>query len=86
MASHEELRETLDRLRNQIATGAPLADRDREMIDAVLADLTGLIGGESTHESLSQRLRDATDHFEESHPELTFAIGAVAEALSRMGI
>ena len=32
------------------------------------------------------RLQDATSQFEESHPRLTLAIGAVAEALARLGI
>ncbi len=36
--------------------------------------------------SLADRLQEATSHFEETHPRLTLAIGAVAEALSRLGI
>jgi hypothetical protein len=37
-------------------------------------------------ESLADRLQDATSHFEQTHPRLTLAIGAVAEALARLGI
>ena len=35
---------------------------------------------------LADRLQEATDQFEQTHPRLTLAIGAVAEALSRLGI
>jgi hypothetical protein len=37
-------------------------------------------------QSIADRLQEATSQFEESHPRLTLAIGAVAEALARIGI
>ena len=36
--------------------------------------------------SLSDRLKETTEDLEKSHPRLTLAIGAVADALSRLGI
>jgi hypothetical protein len=32
------------------------------------------------------KLREAEAHFEESHPNLTIAVGAVADALAKLGI
>ena len=36
--------------------------------------------------SLIDRLRAATEHFEESHPDLTAVTGRIADLLARMGI
>jgi hypothetical protein len=38
------------------------------------------------HSSLIERLRQARQHFEESHPTLTAAMGRVADTLSNLGI
>jgi hypothetical protein len=35
---------------------------------------------------LVERLREAVDEFEESHPALTEAVGRVVDALAKMGI
>ena len=37
-------------------------------------------------ESLIDRLRETTSHFEKSHPTLTEAVGRIADVLSRLGI
>ena len=42
--------------------------------------------GSGEHESLLERLNEATRHFEESHPTLTAMVGRVAESLSNLGI
>jgi hypothetical protein len=37
-------------------------------------------------ESLIDRLRETTSHFEESHPTLTELVGRLADVLSHLGI
>ena len=39
-----------------------------------------------THRALLDRLRAATERFEESHPDLTAVTNRIADLLSRMGI
>ena len=88
MVSEKELLETVAHLRERLSAGTPLQDRDREALEAILADVGGLLEGEQehSHQSLADRLGEATAHFEEEHMDLTLAVGALAAALSRRGI
>ena len=90
MSPRAHLRSSLDRLRDQLATGEPLEASERQHLEEALGQLALLLDDDaektSEHDSLAGQLRDAATRFEESHPDLTLAIGAVAEALSRLGI
>jgi len=87
MATQRALSERLDQLRRELAASASLSAADRQRLEQLIADVRDHADRED-HEpqSLADRLQDATSHFEETHPRLTLAIGAVAEALSRLGI
>jgi hypothetical protein len=88
MGGNEELKESLKRVRDALSGGKPLTADQRKQLENVLSDISRLFDGEEehSHESLMQRLGDAADHFEDTHPDLTLAIGAMANVLSRMGI
>ena len=87
MPSQRALSERLEQLRRELASSASLSAADRQRLEQLIADVRDHLEREE-HEpqTLADRLQDATSHFEESHPRLTLAIGAVAEALSRIGI
>jgi ElaB/YqjD/DUF883 family membrane-anchored ribosome-binding protein len=87
MATQRALSERLEQLRRELASSTSLSVGDRQRLEQLIADVRDHIELER-HEpqSLADRLQDATSHFEETHPRLTLAIGAVAEALSRLGI
>ena len=63
---------------------------ERELLENLAADIDNLLehreNSEHEPQTLVHRLHEATSHFEQSHPSLTFAIGAVADALARLGI
>ena len=83
------LNESLERLRNELADADSLPESERRRLEKLLGDVIRAAEGEAEDEeevSLADRLQEATERFEESHPNVTMAIGAVAEALSRMGI
>lgn len=87
--SNDSLQERVKQLHDAVATGNPLSPRQREALDGVLAEVETLLGEDADapdDESLAERVREAGIQFEESHPTLTAAIGAVADALSRLGI
>jgi uncharacterized membrane protein YccC len=88
MASTDELKDSLKELRAALAAGEPLSGEQREQLDAVLADLGRLLEGEEeySHESLAERLRETAEHFEDTHPDLTLAVGTLVRVLNRMGI
>jgi len=87
MATRRALSERLEQLRRELAASASLSAADRARLEQLIADVREHVELER-HEphSLADRLQDATSHFEETHPRLTLAIGAVAEALARLGI
>jgi len=87
MATQRALSEQLEQLRRELASSASLSAGDRQRLEQLIADVRDHVELER-HEpqSLADRLQDATSHFEETHPRLTLAIGAVAEALARLGI
>jgi ElaB/YqjD/DUF883 family membrane-anchored ribosome-binding protein len=87
MVSRHTLTERLEQLRAELAASESLTRSERERLERLIEDVRAH-GDEPTDEpqTLADRLQEATEQFEQTHPRLTIAIGAVAEALSRLGI
>jgi len=69
--------------------GARVGPEARELLEAVMRDIQRLLDVEEREEEpegLVDRLREAVEDFEESHPTLSEAAGRVIDALARMGI
>lgn len=85
-----KLQETVHQLRHEIEAGEPLRPEHRELLSDALSEIEALLAAEDGDEpadaSIADRLREASDNFEDTHPNLTLAVGAVADALSKMGI
>lgn len=85
-----ELQKTLSRLREELRAGQSLDDEAREQLENLARDIEQVLHPESREpaalDALAQRLREAIERFEESHPALTAAVNRVADALARMGI
>ena len=77
-------------LNDALATGKPLTAEQRGALDGLLDEVETLLDesaeAEPDPDSLAERIREAGVNFEESHPNLTAAVGAVADALARLGI
>jgi hypothetical protein len=87
--AREQLRTTVDQLRDELRSGEPLDPGERDLLERTLAEVGGLLDSEaalSGEHGLVGSLRDAAQRFEESHPKLTLAIGAVADSLTRVGL
>lgn len=87
--SQDSLQDRVKELHDAVATGQPLSSDQRAALDVVLDEVEALLASEreaADDDSLAERVREAGVQFEESHPNLTAAIGAVADALSRLGI
>ena len=87
MPTRSALLERLEQLRSELAASASLSRPERERLEKLIADVRTHADehGDEPH-TLADRLQEATAQFEQTHPRLTLAIGAVAEALSRLGI
>jgi signal transduction histidine kinase len=87
----EQLREHLEALHSELTSTPSVDDRSKQLLEEVLADIRELLertepAAQDEHQSLGERLRDATQHFEDSHPTLSTAVGRVVDALSNLGI
>lgn len=86
----QELRRQLAALHQALADSETVGPEARELLQAVMGDIQRLLDVEEARPeepaSLVDRLREAVEDFEESHPTLSEAAGRVIDALARMGI
>ena len=81
------LREDLEKLRRELHEGPELDQETRQMLADLAHEIEQAIERSAGAEpSLSDRLREATERFEESHPSLTAVVGRLADMLSGVGI
>ena len=89
----ESLREAIEHLKGELASGDPLSAEERARLERVLGEVSTLVepdSGESGSSSEDENaavveLRDFTDRFEESHPELAIVLGRIMDSLSQLG-
>jgi hypothetical protein len=87
----EDLRRRLAELHAELERTDALDVDSRAALEAVMGDIQALLarsGPEREREpaTLAERLREASRHFEESHPTLTATLGRVVDALAALGI
>jgi hypothetical protein len=87
--ARESLREAIEHLRGELASGDPLSSEDRSRLDRVLSEASRVIDPDApdpeAEESLSEEFRDFVEGFEESHPKLAIVLGRVVDSLSQLG-
>ena len=90
MAPRQQLQESIDHIREELASGEPLTHEDRKLLENVLGEVSGVIQSDQSEHSLAEEffddLREMGERFEESHPKLPIVIGRIADALSQLGI
>ena len=87
----EQLRERIQELLGELEQIEAVDQGARDRLASVLQEIREAVGESSEeasgeHESLLERLNEATQHFKESHPTLTAMVGRVADSLSNLGI
>ena len=95
----QRLRVTLAQLHGELERVGELDPDVRAMLEASLADIHQVLErtGESKHaeageaaekedSSIRERLNEAVQHFEESHPSLATNLGSLIDTLQQMGI
>lgn len=87
---HEQLRESVQELRNQLDSGHPLGAEQLQALSELLNEIQLVLENEDPTAAepapITAKLREFESRFEDSHPELTFAVGGVVRALSKFGI
>jgi hypothetical protein len=83
----QHLRDQLAALHAALADAESVGPEARDLLRAVMDDIQRVLELEEREpEGLVDRLREAVEDFEESHPTLAEATGRVIDALARMGI
>ena len=83
--SDQELRRTLQDLRRELSEVGDVDGEMEAMLAEIRADIEVVMERAQPH-PLRDRLTEAIERFEQSHPELANAMGAVADQLARMGV
>jgi ABC-type transporter Mla subunit MlaD len=85
-----KLRSTIQQLHRELESIEQVDEDVQQLLQTAVDDIHQALqhGAESTEESshISGRLREAAQHFEDSHPTLSGIIGSLIDTLSRMGI
>jgi Domain of unknown function (DUF4404) len=87
----QHTRKTLMELQAQLRHTESLPESEREFVDALYEEIEELLARPRQEQPvrpqpLIERLEDAAQRFEVSHPDLTGVIGRVIDSLSTMGI
>jgi hypothetical protein len=89
--SDENLRKLLEQLHDELEHTESMDEKGDELLRHLNADIRGLlkrsgkVKGESD-DSMLERLQDAIDHFEVTHPTLTTMLSEMMTILSNAGI
>ncbi|NTW48210.1 MAG: DUF4404 family protein [Chlorobiales bacterium] len=86
----KEFQELLKRLHQELEQAKTVDENSRELLVSVKDDIQKLIHepedvDSEHHERLSEKLSEAVDQFEESHPRLVIAMKHVLDSLANMG-
>ena len=82
------LREELERLHRELSETSTLDEEARALLGELAEEIERMLAEETSGAAapLADRLRAATERFEETHPQLTAVVGRVADALANLGI
>jgi len=86
--TENKLTQLLEQLRNELASAGAVDDKGRDLLRALNADIEALLQRpeEDSDDSLLERLQDAVDHFEVTHPALTSTLSSLMTFLNNAGI
>ncbi len=86
----ERLRAKLSELEEELRSIESLDSETRDLLESTVAELKAALSKEEAaqteHQSLAERLREATGDFEDSHPSLFRIVGGLIDALRQLGI
>ena len=89
--SNQNLRELLERLHNELEQTESIDESGNEMLRHLDADIRRRLQSSGTKrkthdDTILERLQDAIDHFETTHPTLTLTLSEMMTILSNAGI
>lgn len=87
----KELRDLLKKLDSEIKNINHVDKSSRDLLDGLKKEINDLLERDDkkiaeNNSSLADRLRESTEHFEASHPELTAVMNNVINFLNNLGL
>ncbi len=92
---HRHLHETVTQLHAQLSTLGEVDPEVQRLLEQALDDILDVLAKQPATETpatqsdeatLTERLADASRHFQETHPNLSNSLTGLIESLQRMGI
>ncbi|ACF14656.1 conserved hypothetical protein [Chloroherpeton thalassium ATCC 35110] len=90
----QEIRDMLEKLHKELSSGTEknsIDDASKALLSSVQEDIENILdsagsaSSEEHHESLTEKLTDAIEAFEDSHPDLVIVMKHVLDSLANMG-
>ena len=86
----DQLRDSIAHLQEELSAGDPLSAEDREQLESVLGEVSGILESDEPESSPSagafDHLPTLVERFETTHPSLAAVLGRIADSLSQLGI
>ena len=86
----DQLRESIQHLQEELATGEPLSSGDRAELNTVLTEVSDILDSTGSGASVDGNslgdLPTLVERFESTHPKLAVVLGRIADSLSQLGI
>ncbi len=83
----DQLRVSIQHLQEELSSGEPLSSEDRERLESVLGEVSGILDSEDSASGTSfDDLPTLVERFESTHPKLAVVLGRIADSLSQLGI
>jgi hypothetical protein len=85
----QKLRELLETLHQELGRLGTVDEKTGEVLATLKEDISKLVDDgddAASDESLTERMSEAVEHFEEEHPRLSMMIQHVLDSLARMGL
>ncbi|HPG24114.1 MAG: DUF4404 family protein [Spirochaetaceae bacterium] len=92
MSPRNQLEESIEHLRQELAEGQPLSAADRALLDRTLAEVASHLEAEepglaeSVAEGVYEELQELAERVEHTRPNLSIVLGRIVDALSQLGI
>lgn len=83
--SHEDLANALETVHRELTDADQLDPDQVQQLRATISEIQQVLDAKDKETSLSTRVRESAQSFEDTHPKLTETLGNIVDILQRMG-
>ena len=83
---HDELASALEVVQRELSGADQLDPAEVEQLRTTMSEIQQVLDANEHEPSLSDRVRESAERFEQTHPKLTETLSNIVDILQRMGI